>query len=34
MKLLVKILTIPLETLGLLVLGMNHYPNLMQYMAY
>lgn len=31
---MVKILTIPLETLSLQVLSMNHYPELMQYMAY
>ncbi len=34
MKLLVKILTIPLEALDLQVLGMNHFPALMGYMEY
>jgi len=34
MKLLVKLLTIPLESLSLAVLNMNHYPSLMQYMKF
>lgn len=34
MKLLVKLLTIPLDTLGIRVLNMNHYPSLMQYMKF
>jgi hypothetical protein len=34
MKLLVKLLTIPLETHSLQVLSMNHYPSLMQYMKF
>ena len=34
MKLLVKLLTIPLETHSLAVLSMNHYPSLMQYMKF
>lgn len=34
MKLLVKLLTIPLETLSLAVLNMNHYPTLMKYMKF
>ena len=34
MRLLVKLLTIPLETLSLQVLSMNHYPELMEYMAF
>ena len=34
MKLLVKLLTIPLETHSLAVLSMNHYPGLMQYMKF
>jgi len=34
MKLLVKLLTIPLESLSIQVLSMNHYPTLMQYMKF
>lgn len=34
MKLLVKLLTIPLETHSIAVLSMNHYPSLMQYMKF
>ena len=34
MKLLVKLLTIPLESLSIAVLSMNHYPSLMQYMKF
>lgn len=34
MKLLVKLLTIPLDSLSLQVLSMNHYPTLMQYMKF
>ena len=34
MRLLVKLLTIPLETLSLQVLKMGHYPELMGYMAF
>jgi hypothetical protein len=34
MKLLVKLLSIPLETHSLAVLAMNHYPTLMQYMKF
>jgi vacuolar protein sorting-associated protein 35 len=34
MKLLVKLLSIPLETHSLAVLSMNHYPMLMQYMKF
>lgn len=34
MKLLVKLLTIPLESLSIKVLSMNHYPTLMQYMKF
>ena len=34
MKLLVKLLSIPLETHSLAVLSMNHYPTLMQYMKF
>jgi len=34
MKLLVKLLTIPLESLSIAVLSMNHYPTLMQYMRF
>ncbi len=34
MKLLVKLLTIPLETLSIAVLGLNHYPTLMKYMKF
>jgi len=34
MKLLVKLLTIPLESLSIQVLNMNHYPTLMQYMKF
>lgn len=34
MKLLVKLLTIPLESLFIAVLDMNHYPTLMQYMKF
>lgn len=34
MRLLVKLLSVPLETFSLSILGMNHYPTLMQYMAY
>lgn len=34
MKLLVKLLTIPLESLSIAVLSMNHYPTLMQYMKF
>ncbi len=34
MKLLVKLLSIPLESLFIAVLDMNHYPTLMQYMRF
>jgi hypothetical protein len=34
MKLLVKLLSIPLESLSIAVLNMNHYPTLMKYMRY
>ena len=34
MKLLVKLLTIPLDSLSIKVLNMNHYPTLMQYMKF
>ena len=34
MKLMVKLLTIPLESLSIAVLSMNHYPTLMQYMKF
>ena len=34
MKLLVKLLTVPLESLSIAVLSMNHYPTLMQYMRF
>ena len=34
MKLLVKLLTIPLESLSMAVLGMTHYPTLMKYMRF
>jgi len=34
MKLLVKLLTIPLESLSIAVLSMNHYPTLMRYMKF
>jgi vacuolar protein sorting-associated protein 35 len=34
MKLMVKLLSIPLETLSIAVLGMNHYLQLMQYMKF
>jgi len=34
MKLLVKLLTIPLDSLSIAVLSMNHYPGLMQYMKF
>ena len=34
MKLLVKLLSIPLESLSIAVLSMNHYPTLMKYMRY
>jgi len=34
MKLLVKLLSIPLESLFIAVLDMNHYPVLMQYMKF
>jgi hypothetical protein len=34
MKLLVKLLSIPLESLFIAVLDMNHYPTLMQYMKF
>lgn len=34
MKLLVKLLSIPLESLSIAVLNMNHYPTLMKYMKY
>jgi hypothetical protein len=34
MKLLVKLLSIPLESLSIAVLDMNHYPTLMKYMKY
>ena len=34
MKLLVKLLTVPLESLSIAVLSMNHYPALMQYMRF
>lgn len=34
MKLLVKCLTIPLESLFIAVLDMNHYPTLMKYMKF
>ncbi len=34
MQLLVKLLSVPLETLSISVLSMNHYPTLMKYMRY
>ena len=34
MKLLVKLLSIPLESLFIAVLNMNHYPTLMKYMKF
>jgi hypothetical protein len=34
MKLLVKLLSIPLESLSIAVLDMNHYPTLMKYMKF
>ena len=34
MKLLVKLLSIPLESLFIAVLDMNHYPTLMKYMKF
>ena len=34
MKLLVKLLTIPLDTLSIQVLKMHHYPTLMDYMKF
>ena len=34
MKLLVKLLSIPLESLSIAVLGMNNYPTLMKYMRF
>jgi hypothetical protein len=34
MKLLVKLLTIPLDTLSIAVLKMHHYPALMDYMKF
>ena len=34
MKLLVKLLTIPLDTLSIAVLKMHHYPTLMDYMKF
>ena len=34
MKLLVKLLSIPLESLSIAVLNMNHYPTLMKYMRF
>jgi hypothetical protein len=34
MRLLVKLLSIPLETLSLVILEMPQYPQLMKYMAY
>jgi vacuolar protein sorting-associated protein 35 len=34
MKLMVKLLSIPLESLSIQVLNMNHYPTLMQYMKF
>ena len=34
MKLLVKLLSIPLESLSIAVLSMNHYPTLMKYMRF
>lgn len=34
MKILVKLLTIPLESLSIAVLTMNHYPSIMQYMKF
>jgi vacuolar protein sorting-associated protein 35 len=34
MKLLVKLLSIPLESLSIAVLNMNHYPTLMKYMKF
>ena len=34
MKLLVKLLTTPLESHSIAVLSMNHYPSLMQYMKF
>ena len=34
MKLFVKLLTIPLDSLSIKVLSMNHYPTLMQYMKF
>lgn len=34
MKLLVKLLSIPLESLSMQVLSMTHYPTLMKYMKF
>lgn len=34
MKLLVRLLSIPLESLSIAVLNMNHYPTLMKYMRF
>lgn len=34
MRLLVKLLSIPLETLSLQILGMTHYPNLMKFLKF
>jgi hypothetical protein len=34
MKLLVKLLSIPLQSLSIQVLSMNHYPELMKYMKF
>lgn len=34
MKLLVKLLSIPLESLSMAVLNMSHYPTLMKYMKF
>jgi len=34
MKLLVKLLSIPLDSHSIKVLSMNHYPGLMQYMKF
>ena len=34
MKHLVKLLSIPLESLSIAVLSMNHYPQLMKYMKF
>lgn len=34
MKLLVKLLSIPLESLSMAVLDMSHYPALMRYMKF